>query len=95
MHKPHASLLKGVAMRALFDIVGTITGSIRFIFGMFFLCVFGLALMATIGAGVIAPKAAEKVAEKAEEVSDRAIEAAEKDARNRAYAADGWGYPAD
>ena len=82
-------------MRALFDIIGTVTGSIRFIFGMFFLCIFGLGLMATVGAGVIAPQAADKVAKKAEEVSDRAIEAAKEDARNRSYAAEGWGYPAD
>ena len=82
-------------MRALADIIGTVAGSVRFIFGLFFLCIFGLGLMLTVGAGVIAPQAAEKVASKAEEVSDRAIEAAKEDARNRSYAAEGWGYPAD
>ena len=82
-------------MRGLVDIIGTVSGSIRFIIGMFFLCIFGLGLVLTVGAGVIAPKAAEKVAETAERASDKAIEAAERDARAQSYAADGWGYPAD
>jgi hypothetical protein len=82
-------------MRALVDIVTTITGSIRFIFGLFFLCIFGLGLMVTAGATYIAPVAAEKVAEKAEKAHDKAIKAAREEARNRSYAADGWGYPAE
>lgn len=79
-------------MRSLVEIVTTVTGSIRFIFGMFFLCILGLTLILTVGAGVVAPQAAEKVAERAEQAHDKAIAAAREEARNRSYAEQGWGY---
>ena len=82
-------------MRALLDIVTTVTGSIRFIVGMFVLCIFGLGLVITMGATVVAPAAADKVAQEAERAHDKAIDAAREEARNKSYAAEGWGYPAD
>lgn len=79
-------------MRGIVEVVGTVAGSIRFIVAMFFLCILGLGLILTIGAGVVAPQAADKVAERAERAHDRALEAARNEARNRSYASQGWGY---
>lgn len=79
-------------MRSIVEIVTTVTGSIRFIIGMFVACILGLTLILTIGAGVVAPQAAEKVAERAERVYDKEIAAAREEARNRSYAEQGWGY---
>lgn len=79
-------------MQSLLQIINTVSGSIRFIVGMFVLCIIGLGLIVTIGAGIVAPKAVDKVTERAERAHDRAITAAENEARNRSYAAQGWGY---
>ena len=75
-------------MRGLVDIITTISNSIRFIFMLFFLCVFGMGLIIVGSLSYAAPKAADSI----ERVSDRAVEAAKIDARNRSYAAEGWGY---
>lgn len=79
-------------MNGFLQVMNNVTGSIRFIVGMFVLCIFGLGLILTVGAGVIVPQAAEKVGERAERAHDKAIEAARQEARNRSYAAQGWGY---
>lgn len=79
-------------MRALVDVVTSITSSIRFIAALFFLCFFAFGLMVTAGTSYVAPKAAETIADRAERMGDKAIEAAQIEARNAQLGQDGWGY---
>lgn len=79
-------------MRAIVDIVTSVTGIFRFIALLFFLCIFGFGLMITAGTSYVAPKAAESIAKRAESVSEKAIEAAQLEARNAQLGQEGWGY---
>ncbi|MEP0190355.1 MAG: hypothetical protein ABJP70_07030 [Erythrobacter sp.] len=79
-------------MRIFADVIGSAFGSIRFIFGLFFLCIFGLGLLFTGGASYIAPKAVDSVAARAERIGDKALAAEAAHSRNRALAAEGWGH---
>ncbi|MEM7664927.1 MAG: hypothetical protein AAF250_03650 [Pseudomonadota bacterium] len=76
----------------LVDLVDSVTSSIRFIFFLFFLAVLGFGLFITVGASVVAPAAVESLGERAERVSNRAIEAAQTEARNEQLAKEGWGF---
>ena len=86
------SLNTGHDMRALVDLVDSISGTIRFII----LAIMGFGLIVTIMVWgsilVIAPQVSEDYADRAEEFGDRAIEAAREEARARDLAEDGWGY---
>lgn len=79
-------------MRIFADVIGSMFGSIRFIFGMFFLLIFGLGMLLTGGASYIAPKTADKFAERAERISEKALAAEAAHSRNNALAAEGWGH---
>lgn len=62
------------------------------IFGLFFLCVFGLGLLFTGSASYVAPKVADSMGERAERITEKAMAAEAAHSRNRALAADGWGH---
>ena len=79
-------------MRALVDVITSVTNSIRFIAALFILCMLAFGLMVTAGTSYIAPKAAESFADRAERVSDKAIQAAQIEARNAQLGQEGWGY---
>ncbi len=82
-------------MQGVIDIIDRVFGGIRFIIGLFVLCMFGLVLFLTAGVSYVAPQVADNVADRAERVSNRAIEAAEEAHRNERLADEGWGYGAD
>ncbi|MEM6474930.1 MAG: hypothetical protein AAF687_02055 [Pseudomonadota bacterium] len=75
-------------MRVIVDVVTSVTNSIRFIAAMFVLCMLGFGLMITAGTSYVAPKAADSI----ERMSDKAIEAAQIEARNAQMSQEGWGY---
>ncbi|MEM8724546.1 MAG: hypothetical protein AAGE86_03395 [Pseudomonadota bacterium] len=77
-------------MRVLVDLVDSIGTSIRFIFLLFFLAIFGFGILVTAGATYVAPKVAETVAERADTYSERALQAE----HNRDLGREGWGYNA-
>lgn len=85
----------GAAMKGLVEIISNVTNLIRFALMLMFLCIFGFGLLLTFGASYVAPKAVESLAERAEQVTQKAIEAEQLEARNRAYAPHGWGYSDD
>lgn len=79
-------------MRTIVDLVDSLTGTVRFVIGALLLCGFGIVLLMTVGASVVAPQVADKFAERAENIGEKAIDAAREEARNRELARDGWGY---
>lgn len=79
-------------MRALVDIISTVTNSIRFIFLLFFLCIMGFGLMMTAGASYVAPQAVDKLADKAIEAAEISARESEVRARNYQMSREGWGY---
>ncbi len=75
-------------MRVLVDLVDSIGTSIRFIFLLFFLAIFGFGILVSAGAYYVAPKVADSVAERAATYEERADAAA----YNREMGRDGWGH---
>lgn len=81
-------------MRALVDIVQNVTSSIRFVIGGLLVVMLLIGLMLSVSLAYVAPQAAETVAERAENMGDKAIAAAERQAVAQDMAQDGWGYGA-
>ncbi|MFU7528390.1 hypothetical protein [Qipengyuania sp. ASV99] len=79
-------------MRAFVEIVENMTGVVRLIIGALVLCSLGFGLLMTLGMTYVAPKVAQDYGERAERIGERAIAAAQEEARARALAEDGWGY---
>ena len=79
-------------MRALVDMVDSVGSVIRFVVGILVLGMLAFGLIMTVGATYVAPQAADKFAERAERVGNKAIAAAQQEARNAALAEEGWGY---
>ncbi|WP_298468205.1 hypothetical protein [uncultured Erythrobacter sp.] len=77
-------------MRVLVDLVDSIGASIRFIFLMFFLAIFGFGILVTAGATYVAPKVADSVVDRADRYEDRLEQAR----RDRELGSEGWGYGA-
>lgn len=79
-------------MQAFVDMVGNIVWGIQKFYMM--LLLFGFAVTVVIGLTIYAtaPTVAERVGERAERFGDRAITAAQEEARAQALAEDGWGY---
>ncbi len=75
-------------MRVLVDLIDSIGTSIRFIFLLFFLAIFGFGALISAGAFYAAPKVADSVAAHAERYEERA----EAAAHNREMGQEGWGY---
>jgi len=75
-------------MRVLVDLIDSIGTSIRFIFLLIFLAIFGFGILITAGVSYVAPKVADSVVEQAERYDDRASAAA----HNREMGRDGWGH---
>ncbi|MEP3050932.1 MAG: hypothetical protein ABJP48_07490 [Erythrobacter sp.] len=82
----------GETVQAIIDLVENVTSSIRVVFMLLFLAVFGVAAVMTAGASFVAPKVVGEVAERAERANNRAIDAAEEARRNNQLAREGWGY---
>ena len=79
-------------MRALVDIVHNMTSTVRFIMAALVLGGIVIALLMVGGVSIIAPQVADNYGERAERLGERAIEAAQEEARAQALAEDGWGY---
>ncbi len=75
-------------MRVLVDLIDSIGTSIRFIFLLFFLAIFGFGAFLAAGAYYVAPKVADSVAERAATYEERADIAA----HNREMGSEGWGH---
>jgi len=75
-------------MRVLVDLIDSIGTSIRFLFLLFFLAIFGFGILMTAGMSYVAPQVAESVAGSAERYQSRA----EAAAKNREMGLDGWGH---
>lgn len=74
-------------MRVLVDLVDSIGASIRFIFLLFFLAIFGFGAVVSCGAAYVAPKVAESVADRADSYSERSLQAE----RDKEFGREGWG----
>lgn len=79
-------------MRALVDMVDNFTGTVRFIICAMVVVGLGAAFMLTAGVSYVAPKVAEDYGERAERIGEKAIAAAQEEARAHDLAKDGWGY---
>lgn len=74
-------------MRVLVDLVDSIGTSIRFIFLLFFLAIFGFGILMTAGASYVAPKVAEEVADRADRYAEREFQRK----RDKELGKSGWG----
>ena len=81
-------------MRVLVEVVENLTSSVRFIVGTLVLAGLAIGLMLTIGTSYAAPKVAEAIADRAADFGDKALKAAQEEARAKAMAGEGWGYGA-
>ena len=75
-------------MRVLVDLIDSIGTSIRFIFLLFFLAIFGFGILMTAGASYVAPKVAEEVADRADRYAERELQMK----RDKELGKSGWGY---
>ena len=79
-------------MRAIVDLVDSLTGTVRFFIGAIVLGGLVIGMMMTAGISYVAPKVAEDYGERAERLGQEAIAAAREESRARDLAEDGWGY---
>lgn len=79
-------------MRVIVDLVDSLTGTVRFVICAIVLSGIALSFFMTAGISYVAPKVAEDYGERAERLGERAIIAAQEEARARELAKDGWGY---
>ncbi len=75
-------------MRVLVDLIDSIGTSIRFIFLLFFLAIFGFGVLMTAGMTYVAPKVAEEVGERADRYAEREFQRK----RNKELGKSGWGH---
>lgn len=79
-------------MRALVDMIDSVTSTVRFVVGLLVLGVFAVIFVIIAGASYMAPKVSEDATEKAAAFGERAIAEARLEAREAELAQDGWGY---
>jgi hypothetical protein len=79
-------------MRAIVDLVDSITGLWTRTIRLLVLGGIAIAAIFMLMISVTAPAVVENVGDRAERISDKAIEAAREEARATALAEDGWGY---
>lgn len=79
-------------MRALVDMIDSVTGTVRFLAGLFALCVFAFVLIMTAGVSYMAPKVTEEATQSATAFGERALAEAREERREHELAQDGWGY---
>lgn len=79
-------------MRALVDMVDSLTGVVRFIVGAIVLCGFAFAIIMTAGVSYVAPQVSEDVTDKAAAFGEQALAEARQQRREHELAQDGWGY---
>ena len=79
-------------MRALVDMIDSVTSTVRYIVGLLVLGVFAVILVIIGGASYMAPKVSEDATEKAAAFGERAIAEARMEMREAELAQDGWGY---
>ncbi|UAB77901.1 hypothetical protein INR77_14155 [Erythrobacter sp. SCSIO 43205] len=81
-------------MRALVDMIDSVTGTVRFIVGLLVLGVFAFVFIMTAGASYVAPKISEDATAKAAAFGEKALAEARQQRREHELAQDGWGYGA-
>jgi len=79
-------------MRALVDLIDSVTSTVRFVIGLMVLGVFGTIFVIVAGASYMAPKVSEEATQKAAAFGERAIAEARQERRDQELAQDGWGY---
>lgn len=79
-------------MRALVDLVDSLSGTVRFFIFAIMLGGIAITVVMTAGVSYVAPKVAADYGERAERFGERAIAAAREEARAQELARDGWGY---
>ncbi|MCK0098482.1 hypothetical protein MWU38_03710 [Qipengyuania sp. S6317L1] len=79
-------------MRALVDMIDSVTSTVRFVVGLLVLGVFAVIFVIIAGASYMAPKVSEDATEKAAAFGEKAIAEARLEMREAELAQDGWGY---
>ena len=79
-------------MRAIVDMIDSVTSTVRFVVGLMVLGVFAIIFVIVAGASYMAPRVSEEATEKAAAFGEKAMAEARQERRERELAQDGWGY---
>jgi len=79
-------------VRALVDMIDSVTSTVRFVVGLMVLGVFAVIFVIVAGASYMAPKVSEEATQKAAAFGEKMIAEERQQRREYELAQDGWGY---